>query len=71
MNKKQRILIVGAALFAALFLFSGAMLAWQYADGKQSADAFDAVAKRHIIAQFLAETTAILLLSFHCSCPVS
>lgn len=44
MNKKQRILIVGTALFAALFLFSGAMLAWQYADGKQSADAFDAVA---------------------------
>lgn len=44
MNKNQKILIVGAALFAALFLFSGAMLAWQYADGKQSADAFDAVA---------------------------
>lgn len=44
MNKKQKILIIGAALFAALFLFSGAMLAWQYADGKQSADAFDAVA---------------------------
>lgn len=44
MNKKQKILIVGAALFAALFLFSGVMMAWQYADGKQSADAFDAVA---------------------------
>lgn len=44
MNKKQKILIVGAALFAALFLFSGIMLAWQYADGKQSADAFGAVA---------------------------
>ena len=29
MNKKQRILIVGTALFAALFLFSGAMLAWK------------------------------------------
>lgn len=43
MNKKQKILIVGAALFAALFLFSGVMMAWQYADGKQSADAFDAV----------------------------
>ena len=44
MNKKQKILIVGAVLFAALFLFSGVMMAWQYADGKQSADAFDAVA---------------------------
>lgn len=44
MNKKQKILIVGAALFAALFLFSGIMLAWQYADGRQSANAFDAVA---------------------------
>ena len=44
MNKKKKIMIVGAALFAALFLISGIMLAWQYADGKQSADAFDAVA---------------------------
>jgi len=44
MNKKQKILIVGAVLFAALFLFSGVMMAWQYADGKQSADAFDTVA---------------------------
>ena len=43
MNKKK-ILIAGVALFAALFLFSGVMLMWQYADGKQSADAFDAVA---------------------------
>lgn len=44
MNKKQKIMIVGAALFAALFLFSGIMLVWQYADGRQSANAFDAVA---------------------------
>lgn len=44
MNKKQKMLIIGVALFVALFLFSGIMLAWQYADGKQSADAFDAVA---------------------------
>ena len=44
MNKKQKIFIAGVALFAALFLFSGVMLMWQYADGKQSADAFDAVA---------------------------
>ena len=29
MSKKQKILIAGAALFAALFLFSGVMLAWQ------------------------------------------
>lgn len=35
MSKKQKLLIAGAALFAALFLFSGAMLAWQYADGKK------------------------------------
>ena len=44
MGKKQKILIAGAALFAALFLFSGIMLAWQYQDGKESADAFEAVA---------------------------
>ena len=44
MSKKQKLLIAGAAVFAALFLFSGAMLAWQYADGKKSADSFDAVA---------------------------
>lgn len=40
MNKKQKVMIAGVALFAALFLFSGVMLMWQYADGKQSADAF-------------------------------
>lgn len=44
MNKKQKILIAGAALCAVLFLFSGVMLAWQYKDGKQSADTFEAVA---------------------------
>ena len=44
MNKKQKILIAGAALFASLFLFSGVMLAWQYKDGRASADVFDAVA---------------------------
>lgn len=44
MNKKQKILIAGAALCAALFLFSGIMLAWQYKDGKQSADTFKEVA---------------------------
>ena len=44
MNKKQKILIAGAALFAALFLFSGVILTWQYADGRQSADTFEAVA---------------------------
>jgi len=43
MNKKQKLLVAGAALFAALFLFSGAVLVWQYADSKQSANAFDAV----------------------------
>lgn len=44
MNKKQKILIAGAALFAALFLFSGAMLVWQNEDGRRSADTFDTVA---------------------------
>ena len=45
MDKKQKILIAGAALFAALFLFSGIMLTWQYKDGKESADTFEAVAE--------------------------
>lgn len=43
-NSKQRIFLCGAAAFAALFLFSGVMLARQYADQKQSAEAFDQVA---------------------------
>lgn len=43
-NTKQRIFLCGAAAFAALFLFSGVMLARQYADQKQSAEAFDQVA---------------------------
>lgn len=43
MNKEQKILIAGAALFAVLFLFSGAMLVWQNEDGRRSADTFDAV----------------------------
>ena len=44
MNKKQKLTIAGAALFAVLFLFAGAMLFWQHTDGKQSADTFEAVA---------------------------
>ncbi len=43
-NIKQRIFLCGATAFAALFLFSGVMLARQYADQKQSAEAFDQVA---------------------------
>ena len=43
MNKKQKMTIAGAALFAVLFLFAGAMLVWQHADGKQSAETFEAV----------------------------
>lgn len=43
-NIKQRLFLCGAAAFAALFLFSGVMLARQYADQKQSAEAFDQVA---------------------------
>lgn len=44
MNKKQKIMIAGAALFAVLFLFSSAMLVWQNEDGRRSADTFNAVA---------------------------
>lgn len=44
MNKKQKILIVGAALFAALFLFSGAMLYREHTDSQQSALAFETLA---------------------------
>lgn len=41
---KQKIFLCGAAAFAALFLFSGIMLVRQYADKKQSAEAFEQVA---------------------------
>ena len=41
---KSKYLMIGAALFAALFLFSGVMLYRQYADEKQSAEAFDNIA---------------------------
>ena len=41
---KTRLMIAGAALCAALFLFSGAMLCREYLDQKQSAEAFDEVA---------------------------
>ena len=41
---KSRLMIAGAAFCAALFLFSGAMLAREYLDQKQSAEAFDEVA---------------------------
>ena len=41
---KRRILIAGAAFFAALFLFSGFMLYREYADSKQSAEAFESLA---------------------------
>lgn len=42
---KTRWMIAGAAFCAALFLFSGAMLAREYLDQKQSAEAFDEVAE--------------------------
>lgn len=42
--KKQRILIIGTVFFAALFLFSGAMLMWRYVDRKRSANDFNAAA---------------------------
>lgn len=41
---KRNLLIAGAALFAALSLFSGVMLCRQYADEKKSAEAFDNIA---------------------------
>ena len=41
---KTRLMIAGAAFCAALFLFSGAMLAREYLDQKQSAQAFEEVA---------------------------
>ncbi|MEG0751079.1 MAG: class B sortase [Oscillospiraceae bacterium] len=45
MNTKQKILICGAALCAALFLFSGFMVCRQYLDEKQSTTAFESVAE--------------------------
>ena len=41
---KSKYLMIGAAVCAALFLFSGIMLYRQYADEKQSAEAFEQVA---------------------------
>ena len=41
---KQKLFLCGAVEFAALFLFSGIMLARQYADQKQSTEAFDRIA---------------------------
>lgn len=45
MNKKQKILMAGAAIFAALFLFSGIMVCREIKDSKQSAQAFESLAK--------------------------
>ena len=44
MRRTRIFLMIGAALFAILFLFSGVMAYRQYADKKQSAEAFEAVA---------------------------
>ena len=41
---KSKYLMIGAAVCAALFLFSGIMLYRQYADEKQNAEAFDKIA---------------------------
>ena len=41
---KSKYLMIGAAVCAALFLFSGIMLCRQYADEKLSAEAFEQVA---------------------------
>ena len=41
---KSKYLMIGAAVCAALFLFSGVMLYRQYADEKQSVEAFDKIA---------------------------
>ncbi|MEY8313201.1 class B sortase [Oscillospiraceae bacterium 42-9] len=45
MNRKQKILIVGAAVFAALFLFSGIMICREHQDSQKSALAFETLAK--------------------------
>ena len=42
--KKSTLMMIGAAVFAVLFLFSGVMMYRQYADEKQSADAFNEIA---------------------------
>lgn len=42
--KKQHLFLMGTAVLAVLFLFSGVMLCRQYADQKQSAEAFDSIA---------------------------
>lgn len=44
MNRKQKILIVGAALFAALLLFSGIMVCREIKDSQESAQAFESLA---------------------------
>lgn len=41
---KSKYLMIGAAVCATLFLFSGIMLCRQYADEKQSAEVFEQVA---------------------------
>ena len=45
MIKKQKVLIAGAAFFAALLLFSGVMVCREIKDSKQSAQAFESLAK--------------------------
>lgn len=45
MSKKQKVLIAGAAFFAALLLFSGVMVCREIKDSKQSAQAFQTLAK--------------------------
>lgn len=43
-NVKQKLFLCGTAAFAALFLFAGIMLAREFADQRQSAEAFDEIA---------------------------
>lgn len=45
MSKKQKILMAGAALFAALLLFSGIMVCREIKDSRESTQAFDSLAK--------------------------
>lgn len=45
MKRKSMWIVTGAALCAALFVFSGAMLLREYLDQKQSAEAFEEVAE--------------------------
>ena len=57
---KSKYLMIGAAVCAALFLFSGIMLCRQYADEQQSAEAFEQIAEVVEQADYVGSTTGIM-----------